>query len=166
MKRLLNADEYLSSYKELDLKRYARMGYSVFFLDIDNTLTPYYEEEPDEDVKRFLEECREEGFQVFLFSNNTKERVLKYARELDCYTAYMSLKPVGLQYERIIYEYHLDKNRIICIGDQLITDILGGNLRGLYTVHVKPVVEKDHIIGKITRVMEKAVFKINGHKEM
>lgn len=38
---------------------------------------------------------------------------------------------------------NLPKEEIVVVGDQLLTDVLGGNRGGLYTILVIPVVESD-----------------------
>ena len=153
-------DLMINHYKEFDIDTYHNLGYDTLLLDIDNTLSPYYEKHPDEDVLNFINELKEKGFKVIIISNNTSERVETYCRDIDCKYYYFSLKPFSYTYQRLIKENHLDKNKIICLGDQLLTDILGGNSLGLYTIYCKPIVDNDNFSGKITRLIEKFIFKI------
>ena len=44
------------------------------------------------------------------------------------------------------------------VGDQLITDIQAGNLAGVKTVLVKPLVETDKWNTRINRFFEKIIF--------
>lgn len=158
---ILDANLYLNHFSEFDGKKYYNFGYNTLLLDIDNTLSPYYEEKPNEEVIEFINNLKDIGFNVILISNNTKERVEKYNKYLNCKYYAMSLKPLPLTYKRIIEENNLDKDRIICLGDQLITDVFGGKLSGLYTIYVKPIVDVDNFTGKITRTLERIIFKIN-----
>jgi hypothetical protein len=48
----------------------------------------------------------------------------------------------------------------VFIGDQLFTDIWGGNRLGLMTILVKPIVEREEWITKIKRSTEKKVFNL------
>lgn len=159
---ILDADIYLNHYRDFDGKKYYNFGYNTLLIDIDNTLTPFYEEKPDEDVIAFINELKDIGFNIILISNNTKDRVEKYNELLNCKCYGMSLKPFPLTYLNIINENNLDKDSIICIGDQLLTDILGGKLLGLYTIYIKPIVSKDNFTGKISRTIERIIFKLNG----
>lgn len=43
----------------------------------------------------------------------------------------------------------------LLIGDQIFTDILGGNKSGLYTILVDPISNKEFIGTKITRLIER-----------
>lgn len=160
--KLLDACTYINNYQEFDYKLYASLGYNTLLLDIDNTLSPFYVEEPDDEIINFINILKENGFEVIIISNNTKDRVSKYVNKLNCKYYYMSLKPLIFTYLRIIKENNLDKSKIICLGDQLVTDILGGNILGLYTIYTKPIVNKDNFSGKITRSIERTIFKLNG----
>lgn len=160
--KILDACTYINSYLEFDYKKYAKLGYDTLLLDIDNTLSPYYEEEPSQEIIDFINDIKNSGFEIIIISNNTKDRVEKYVKKLNCKYYYFSLKPLIFTYLRIIEENKLEKNKIICLGDQLITDILGGNSLGLYTIYCKPIVNKDNFSGKITRSIERIIFKLNG----
>ena len=45
------------------------------------------------------------------------------------------------------------------IGDQMMTDVLGGNRLGLYTILVVPVKNSDGMSTKINRMLERRVLK-------
>ena len=166
MKMNLEADEYLKDIRDLDIETLYKRGFRVIFLDIDNTLSPYYEKRPDDAVRSFLQEVSKTGFRVFILSNNTRSRVETYCEGLSVEYCYLSLKPFGLAYEYLIGKYKLDRKEIICIGDQLLTDILGGKIRKLYTIYVEPLGDKDNLPGKISRFIEKEIFHHDAQGKM
>ncbi len=53
----------------------------------------------------------------------------------------------------------LKKSEVVVIGDQMFTDVLGGNRAGLHTILVVPVTNTDGIATKINRTMERIVLK-------
>ena len=53
---------------------------------------------------------------------------------------------------------------MIMIGDQLFTDILGGNRFGVKTILVTPIEKKESIHTRIKRPFEKIILK-NYYKE-
>ena len=55
---------------------------------------------------------------------------------------------------------HLKKDQVMMVGDQLITDMQAGNLAGVETVLVKPLVETDKWNTRINRFFEKGVFVV------
>ncbi len=44
------------------------------------------------------------------------------------------------------------------VGDQLFTDILGGNRLGLYTILVRPQSRKEFVLTRLVRRVERAVL--------
>ena len=44
------------------------------------------------------------------------------------------------------------------VGEQLLTDVLGGNRGGLYTILVIPVVESDGFFTKFNRMIERRIM--------
>ena len=52
----------------------------------------------------------------------------------------------------------LPNKNIAVIGDQLLTDVLGANRAGMYSILVKPINEKDILITKIKRPLEKKIM--------
>ena len=155
---LFDAKEYYSSIEDLDPGTYRERGFDVLFLDIDNTLSPYYDDKPDERVKSLLKRFEAAGFAIYVLSNNTSSRVKTYCDGLPVTSYAMSLKPLGFRYEWIMKKYGYKKEEILCVGDQLLTDVLGGNLRRLHTVYVDPLVDKDNLPGKFTRFIERILF--------
>ncbi len=158
MMGLFDAKEYYHRLEEIDPEAYRKRGFDVLFIDIDNTLSPFYEDRPDERARSLLSRFEASGFTIFIISNNTSSRVKTYCDGLPVTPYAMSLKPFGFNYEKILKKYGYRREEILCIGDQLITDIFGGNLRGLYTIYVDPIIEKDNLPGKITRFAERILF--------
>ena len=52
------------------------------------------------------------------------------------------------------------------VGDQLLTDMLGGNLAHFYTILSKPVVTRDLKWTKINRVFENMIYRLLEHKRL
>ena len=49
------------------------------------------------------------------------------------------------------------------VGDQLFTDVLGGNLVGMHTVLVRPLIDNALPHTRVTRRLERAVLRRYGH---
>lgn len=52
----------------------------------------------------------------------------------------------------------MNKSDVLMVGDQLLTDIVAGNLAGVRTVLVKPLVKTDKWNTRINRCVEKFIF--------
>ena len=69
------------------------------------------------------------------------------------------MKPLPFGFIKIKNKYNLEKKEMCMIGDQLMTDILGGNSFGMYTILVDPLGKKDLKITSINRMLEKQKIK-------
>ena len=52
------------------------------------------------------------------------------------------------------------------MGDQLMTDVLGGNSAGVFSIYVKPIVDEDLPVTYLNRKMERLVFKYILHEKV
>lgn len=160
-------NEIIDRFDKLDIKTHAKMGFNAILVDIDNTID--YPDSLNPGTKEtfdFLDELEKNGFKVILFSNNTKERVERF---LDGHTYsynYWSLKPLPFAYYKVIKKFNLDINKTMSLGDQLITDCLGANFVGIYSVYTKQLVKKDIIKTKFNRVLERFIFKYILHEKV
>ena len=71
----------------------------------------------------------------------------------------LSLKPSIKGLMKIRRKYHLKKNEMCMIGDQMVTDILSGNRYHIKTILVDPLGEKDLKITKFNRMLEEKIIK-------
>ena len=58
-------------------------------------------------------------------------------------------------------KFNYKKEQMCMIGDQLMTDILGANRYGIYTILVDPLGKKDLKVTSINRFFEKKILKIS-----
>lgn len=128
----------------------------TILLDIDGTLVPHNFPVPISPIKEWIEERKKEGRKVILFSNNRKERVEEFAKELDVPFYFRAHKPLQGSFKRIKRE---EEGKICIIGDQVFTDVLGGNLAGIVTILVEPVGDSPKGFQKLKRKMEKPFRK-------
>ena len=166
MKRLFQPEAILSRYQDLDYRLYYEKGYRVLLVDIDNTLVPYYCKDPDDNAKAFLNAVQECGYQVIIFSNNNPQRVCRFASGVSLKAYYRSLKPLKITYKRILKENDIDPSRVICMGDQLLTDVLGAKRMGLCVFYVKPIISKDSYTTVINRAIERLIFRYILHEKV
>ncbi len=135
-------------------------GIKTLFIDIDNTLTPYYQELADEKTKKFINKLNELNIKIILVSNNNKNRVKRFAESLDLEFNYLSMKPLPFTFLKLIKKYKLNKNETMAIGDQILTDVLAANLTGIYSCYVYPIIDKDSFMTSINRKIENIIRRI------
>lgn len=74
-------------------------------------------------------------------------------------TFLFALKPSKHVYKKILKKHNYSKSEVACLGDQLMSDILGANRMGFLSIYTKPLVDKDIIYTKFSRRIEKILIK-------
>jgi HAD superfamily phosphatase (TIGR01668 family) len=159
MKKRLKPDMYLKTVHELDTDILVEKGISAIIIDIDNTLVSWDTKEPDEKVNQFVCRLVGEGFKICILSNNTKKRVEEFNKCLKLPAIHKAIKPSKSAFIRAMKLMDASAENTAVIGDQLFTDVLGGNRMGLYTVLVSPISDKEFVWTRIVRMIEKAVLR-------
>lgn len=159
MIRKLYPKAYISSIFDMDITALKNKGIKGIIFDIDNTLVPYDEAEPTTLIINFFEKLRSEGFKITLVSNNTEDRVLKFNEKLQVFALHKARKPLTGGFKRALALMECKKEEAVIVGDQVFTDVFGGNSAGILTILVQPVSDKDEWITKVKRGLEKRVIR-------
>ena len=133
-------------------------GLKGIIIDLDNTLVPWNIAHATDEVKNWLQLMQESNINVMIFSNNNEERVTTFAEPLKTPFVYKARKPLKKAFRKAKNVMELNDNEIVVIGDQLLTDILGGNRAGFYTILVVPIVQSDAAITKFNRKLERLIL--------
>lgn len=149
---------YIQSIFEIDTDYLKTNGIKAIIFDIDNTLVSYDVEEPTEEVIKLFEELQQKGFKICLLSNNTKERVIRFNKGLKIFAIHKANKPLIRNFKRAMALLGTDKKSTAIVGDQIFTDVYGGNRAGLMTILVMPVSDKDEWITKVKRGLERRII--------
>lgn len=149
----------LERYEDLDIDHFKKQGIKAVLLDLDNTLAPYYEKKINAKALSFIDSLKKAGLKVMIVSNNTQERVGGFIDSHDIDFVYYALKPLNKGYKEALRRLGVSNKEVISLGDQLLTDVLGSNLAGIYSIYVKPIIDKDSITTKFNRKIERLLFK-------
>lgn len=134
-------------------------GIRGLILDIDNTLVPPHMKEADENAVSWIEKMRSAGFKVCIVSNASKKRVIKFNERLRLYAIHRASKPGTRAFLKAARLLDLKNADIAVIGDQIFTDIYGGNKSGMFTILVKPIKSDNNLFIWFKRFPEKLVMK-------
>ena len=126
--------------------------------DLDNTLGLIDEEKCPKEAKKLLKKLKKD-FTIYISSNNTRKRILPYIEDLEIEGESFSLKPLPKGLIRIRKRCGFKKSEMVMIGDQMVTDILSGNLYGVKTILVDPLGVKDLKITGLNRKIEGIIVK-------
>lgn len=152
-------EKYLASIFELNIDELIEEGVKGIIFDIDNTLVPYDEAEPNEKIIALFEHIKSKGLQITLASNNTEDRVVKFNERLKVFAIHKSKKPSTQGLRKAMQLMNLAPEEVAIVGDQVFTDVFGGNRAKIKTILVSPISEKDEWITKIKRGLEKKILK-------
>lgn len=159
MFNLLYPRKYYNSIFEIDLNELKQKGITGIIVDLDNTLIAWNENETPERLRQWLKKVAEMGFRVCIASNNRFARATAIAAELQLPLIARAWKPRQKAFERGMAILKTQRAETAVIGDQIFTDILGGNRMGLYTILVVPISQKELPTTKLLRRAERLVLK-------
>lgn len=142
----------------LDTDVLQQMTVKAVFSDLDNTLLAWNEFETAKKMDELNQRLAKAGIKLVVISNNNAERIGKVLNPYQIDFVAKSRKPLPFAITKKREQLGLAKDQVMMVGDQLITDIQAGNLAGVESVLVKPLVETDKWNTRINRFLEKIIF--------
>lgn len=140
--KILYPDLYLKKVEDITIDIIIKNKIKLLILDVDNTLIDYYKNLSD-DIIKWSKEMRGQGIKMFILSNtNNKEKVEKVAKALDIEYKNFAMKPLKKGFKYVQNQTKFKPENIAVVGDQIFTDVLGGNRCNMFTILVDPIDEK------------------------
>lgn len=152
-------DYFADSIYDIDGQWLASNDIHAVILDVDNTIMARGERLPDDKLRLWVSDLRDFGIKLLVVSNNWTDRVKQIAGHLELPLLAPAAKPFGPAYKIAIERLGFPAAETAIIGDQLFTDVLGGNRVGIRTVLVAPISEVDLIHTKGLRIVERILLK-------
>jgi hypothetical protein len=150
-------DAYYESILKINYQRLKENGINLLLFDLDNTIAPYNKKDCDDSIKELFTNLKEQGMEVMLFSNSPKKRLDIFSKILDVEYVCNARKPFPKKFNNLLNIKKKKETETAIIGDQLITDIRGGNNVGIFTILVDPISSYDPIWTKIIRKKERSI---------
>jgi HAD superfamily phosphatase (TIGR01668 family) len=150
-------DDYVESTYRIDFKELYKKGYRGVLFDIDNTLVGHGSD-ADERAKELFQTLREIGLESCLISNNQRERVERFNKEIQTKFIYNAHKPSGKNYYKAMEIMGTNLSNTLFVGDQLFTDVFGAKRIGMKNILVKPIGSKEEIQIVLKRYLERIVL--------
>ena len=150
-------DMYASAIEHVDLDRLERSGVEALLLDLDNTLIPWGSDQMAASMSQWLEGARGR-FRIGMVSNALPDRVERWSRELEIPAISRAAKPRRGGYRELLGDMGIAPGRAAVIGDQLVTDVVGGNRMGMTTVLVVPLSKREFIGTRMVRFVERFIL--------
>lgn len=150
---LITPNSYRKNIYEIDYKALKEQGYKHLIFDIDNTIMPVNDINVSKELKTFFSELKKD-FTICLVSNNNEDRVNPVKEKLNVLGLGDAKKPKKEAYDKSLKLLNGTKKDTVMIGDQMLSDIVGGNRYGLYTILVEPFENKYDIKTGTSRVLQ------------
>lgn len=157
LKRFL-PNEQVNNVFEITAEKLTKQGIKGIITDLDNTLVEWDRPLATSKVIDWLAEMEQSGIAVTIVSNNNENRVKKFSEPHQIPYIFRARKPFSHAFTEALHKMNLKKEETVVIGDQLLTDILGGNRAGFYTILVVPVAQTDGLVTKFNRFVERRIL--------
>ncbi|MGI6182066.1 MAG: YqeG family HAD IIIA-type phosphatase [Agathobaculum sp.] len=106
-------------------------------IDLDGTMASHCDPLPPEPLTPFIRSLQNAGLRVLIFSNNRRTRVSRFCAALGVDFICRAGKPFPRGFRQAAAQLGLQADALAVIGDQIFTDVLGGNLAGALTCYVE-----------------------------
>ena len=159
---------YFSSVLDIKIGFLMKNKIKALILDVDNTLIDY-KKNLSQDIVNWSHELQGQGIKMYILSNtNKQEKVKKVAEKLEIPYEYFAKKPSKKGFLKIQNTLNIKTQNIAVIGDQIFTDVIGGNRCQMFTILVDPVDEKDFWYTAWKRPIENKIKKriVKGEKNV
>lgn len=131
---------YFESIYAIDLERLRARGVRLLLADLDNTLVPYGVSTPPPAVQTWKTALEEVGITLFILSNSRRPgRAQGFAEALGVPYEGHAGKPKSGGFRRAMARMGVRPEETAIVGDQIFTDIWGGNHAGVLTLLVHPI---------------------------
>jgi len=160
-RQLIMPDHCLASVHDLTCERLAEWGVRALIMDADNTLVPRSAYHLDTRTRAWLQALLDGGVRLCILSNSAQPRkVARMVAELGIPTLALARKPARSGFRRALAAMGVEARETAMVGDQLFTDIVGGNRMGMRTVLVRPCSDNDFIVYRLLgRTLERPLLR-------
>ena len=159
MAKIFTPDYMFATYRDITPAFLQSIGIKALLIDIDNTLAPYEQPLPDDNIKAWFGALEEHGIKAAFVSNNDAERVDLFNSEIGIPAFSKSGKPFSKNLYKAMAQLGSDVSNTAMLGDQLLTDASAGNNIKLKTIIVPPIKDKNNFFFRSKRRIEVPTIK-------
>ncbi|QGQ47348.1 YqeG family HAD IIIA-type phosphatase [Metabacillus sediminilitoris] len=158
--------DYVKSIFHISPEKLKESGIKGIITDLDNTLVEWDRPNATPQLVEWFKDVKEQGIDITIVSNNNERRVKAFSDPLNIPFIHKARKPMGKAFLKAVKNMNLKKEEVVVIGDQLLTDVLGGNRSGFQTILVVPVASTDGFFTRINRKIERRIMESLKRKGM
>ena len=128
-------------------------GIRLLMLDFDNTIVPYTTNVPTDKMEAWLRNMAASEIPVCVVSNSKRDRVKIFCKKYGIPCITHAKKPFSKGIQQCLRKFGVDPKDAALVGDQIYTDVLGGNCAGVTSILVKAI-DNHNIWLKLRHVAE------------
>ena len=159
LRRYFSPDWYFTTFDEVTPEFLLSNGIRALILDIDNTLAPYEEPDPNPRVLAWFDALKAAGIKAAFVSNNEHERVERFNRPIGIPTYPKGKKPLKKYMRRALDELGATPDTAAILGDQIFTDVWAGRNVKIRCIIVPPIKDKTDAFTRFKRLLEKPILR-------
>ena len=159
LRRFFSPDWYFHTFDEVTPEFLLSKGIRALILDIDNTLAPYEEPDPNSRVLSWFDALKAAGIKAAFVSNNEHERVERFNRPIGIPMYPKGKKPLKKYMRRALNELDATPDGTAIMGDQIFTDVWAGRNVKIRCIIVPPIKDKTDAFTRFKRVLEKPILR-------
>ncbi len=150
-------DEIIPRLEQIDQQALLERGIRGLLIDVDNTLVNWRGHRIPKQRVAWLKAAKD-NFAICLLSNSITARRLQHLGKVLA-LPYVGRwgwgrKPFGGGYREAFKLISVPPSQTAMIGDQLLTDVFGGNRLGMHTILVHTLSDSEFFITRINRWIE------------
>lgn len=151
-------NEHVKSILDIKPEDLKEKGIKGIITDLDNTLVEWDRPNATPQLIKWFDQMKKHNILVTIVSNNKEARVKAFSDPLQIPFIFRAKKPLGPAFNKALSQMGIKKEETVVIGDQLLTDVLGGNRSGFHTILVVPVAQTDGLATKFNRFVERRIL--------
>ena len=157
---MFKPDFILNTVTDISVEFLNKNDITALLIDVDNTLSVAHADKTlRKGVQSWIDNMKEYGIELLILSNAKTRRAQRFAQSVGLPVIGLAAKPLPFGYLKASNFLGKKRKNIAMVGDQVFTDVLGGNLAGIKTVLVTDITPENKTGFKIKRYFERILLK-------
>lgn len=156
---LLKPNIKLHGITDITVELLNEYNIKALLLDVDNTMSTHHGTTLTDGLMEWISKMQAGGIKLMVLSNSKRFRIEPFAARIGLPFISLGCKPLPTGYLRGVKRLGEKRKNVAIVGDQIFTDILGGNVVGIKSILLTPIKFEDGWSFKVRRKLEKKLYK-------
>ncbi len=156
---LLKPDVKLRGITDITVELLNKYNIKALLLDVDNTMSTHHGTILTDGLIEWIAYMQQSGIKLMVLSNSKRARIEPFAARICLPFISLGCKPLPTGYLRGVKALGEKRKNVAIVGDQIFTDVLGGNAVGVKTILLTPIKPEDGWSFKVRRKLEKKLYE-------